>query len=690
MKKTVLTAVSILFCTMTFAQPKLREDNIEEILGAMTLKEKARLLVGSGWGSMLGLSILSSEDVKVPGAAGTTHAVPRLGIPSITLADGPAGLRIAPTRKHDKNTYYCTGFPVGTLLACTWDTELVEEVGKAMGNEVLEYGVDVILGPGMNLMRNPLCGRNFEYYSEDPLLCGKTAAAMIRGIQSNGVGTSAKHFAANNQETNRLANDSRVDEETLRSLYLKGFEIAVKEAQPWTIMSSYNKLNGEFTQESHWLLTEVLRDEWGFEGLVMSDWTNQRNTKAQVAAGNDLMEPGMKVQVKDIIKAVKKGELSEEQVDVCVRRVLQLVVKTPAFKGYKYSNAPDLKAHAAVSRRAATEGMVLLENNGVLPVKSSNVALYGVGSYDMIAGGTGSGNVNKPYVVNFQQGLENAGFNVDAEIAAQYKSYISDKGNRKKGFVLLGDAAWIERPVSRKEIEARASENDFAILTIFRQAGEGEDRVIEDDFNLSKTETQILNDLCEVYHSLGKKVVVVLNVGGVVETASWKKLPDAVLLAWAPGQECGNAVVDVLTGVVNPSGRLAMTFPNSYGDIPSAANFPIGVKTGATSTVESMTLDMKADKSGKDIDYTDYAERSNVGYRYFGISGENVSYPFGYGLSYTSFEETALGDGRVKVTNTGSVAGKHVVMHYAQDGTLDAFAKTRLLAPGESQIISYL
>lgn len=713
MKLSHITLLAALLCAVIPAYadsnaPKLREDNIDEVLSAMTLKEKATLLVGSGWGSMMGNSLLSSDRVEVPGAAGTTRSIKRLGIPAIVLSDGPAGLRINPTRRHDSATYYCTGFPVGTLLASSWDTELVEQVGAAMGNEVLEYGADVILAPGMNLHRNPLCGRNFEYYSEDPLLTGKTAAAMIRGIQSNGVGTSAKHFAANNQETNRLGNNARIDERTLRELYLRGFEIAVRESQPWTIMSSYNRLNGPFTQEDGWLLTDVLRGEWGFRGAVMTDWTGTRDTPAQVSAGNDLMQPGNGAQIRQIVKAVKNGSLSEEKLDICVRRILELIVKTPRFKGYAYSNHPDLEAHAALTRRAAAESMVLLENRGALPFKGVNsVALYGVASYDFIAGGTGSGNVNKPYVVNIASGLAGAGINVDEEIAAQYAGYTSNEKNRKQGFVMVGQAAWKEMPLSLQDIEKAQKHNDAAIITISRQAGESEDRAVQDDFLLTSVELENLRNVCEVYHSAGKKVIVVLNIGGVVQTASWKHLPDAILLAWGPGQEGGNSIADVLTGSVNPSGRLSMTFPLEYEDHPSSKNFPAGVKSTAKDLLSTMTGGGK-DRGRKDIDYTDYAEGLNVGYRYFVSEGVPVSYPFGYGLSYTDFEfseakVTLDQSGNilacVTVTNTGSRAGKQVVQLYAAapKGGLEkpacelrAFAKTHELAPGESQTIQML
>ena len=710
MKRIFAIGALLLGSVAMFAQPQLTKDNIDEVVAAMTLEEKATLLVGSGWGSMTAGSMTASATALVPGAAGTTRSIERLGIPSTVLADGPAGLRISPRRDNDPNTYFCTGFPVGTVLASMWDTERVEELTTAMGNEVLEYGADVLLAPGMNLHRNPLCGRNFEYFSEDPFLTGKTAAAYINGIQSNGVGVSVKHFAANNQEVNRMENDSRVSQRALRELYLKGFEIAVKEADPWTVMSSYNKLNGEYTQQSHALLTTVLRDEWGFDGIVMTDWGTKEGTVKAVNAGNDLMEPGMQVEIDRIIAAVKAGEISQEQLDKNVRNMLTYIVKTPRFNKYQYSNKPEIEAHAKLVREAAPEGMVLLENNGVLPLQGvKKVALYGTGSYDFIAGGTGSGNVNKPYIRNVAEGLADNGFEVNQDIQKWYEQYIAyakttNKNNGGLSGVLLGEAVIPEMAVNRDYFERMEPQTDIAIFTLSRNAGEGGDRYAKDgDWTITGLEREMIQNLADIYHAAGKKFVVVLNIGGAIETASWKHIPDAILLAWTPGQEGGLAVADILSGKANPSGKLPMTFAVSYLDIPSSHNFPYNYKNVQSGMWDFLWGGPK--RQTKNVDYTEYAEGIYVGYRYFQTAGAPVSYPFGYGKSYTTFEYSkpvvkATADGftaTITVKNTGSVAGKEAVQLYvtAPAGGLEkpafelkGFAKTKTLAPGEAQTLT--
>lgn len=706
MRKTITILAALACAASLFAQPQLNKDNVEEVLGAMTLQEKAALCVGGS--RMVNIDGIPTGSANlVPGAAGTTRAIPRLGIPATVLADGPAGLRISPTREGSSKTFYCTGFPVGTLLASSWDLALVESVTEAMGNEVLEYGVDVLLAPGMNIHRNPLCGRNFEYFSEDPLLSGKMAAAYVNGIQKNGVGTSIKHYAANNQETNRNMNDAKVSVRALREIYLKNFEIAVRESDPWTVMSSYNQLNGEFTQQSHDLLTKVLREDWGYKGIVMTDWGNKEGTVKAVQAQNDLMEPGAQSEIERIIAAVKDGSLSEADLDRNVRNILNYIVRTPRFQGYKYSDAPDLKAHAAVARSAAAESMVLLRNEGALPLSGSEkVAMYGVSSIDFVAGGTGSGNVNKAYVVNMKQGLENAGFKLDQDLVDYYESYIkyNSANNKLNGGnsnrPLLGTSKLAEIPVGSAAIKSQAKSNDVAIITIGRNAGEGADRKMMDDFELTAVERELIQNVSSAFHLEGKKVVVVLNIGGVIETNSWKDMVDAILLPWSPGQEGANAVADVLTGKANPSGKLPMTFPVNFTDHPSSANFPYDY-----TRPQNNSFFRGPAQPVKDVDYTDYEEGIYVGYRHFTTSGTKVSYPFGYGLSYTDFAYSkpvvkAGTDGftaTVTVTNTGSVAGKEVVELYvsAPAGGMDkpklelkAFAKTRELQPGESQTLT--
>ena len=710
MKKIFTLGALLLGSVAMFAQPKLSKDNIDEVIGAMTLEEKATLLVGGGWGSMTAGSMTASATALVPGAAGTTRPIERLGITPAVLADGPAGLRISPTRDGDANTYYCTGFPVGTVMASTWNTDLVQELTTAMGNEVLEYGTDVLLAPGMNLHRNPLCGRNFEYFSEDPFLTGKIGAAYINGVQSNGVGVSVKHYAVNNQEVNRMENDSRVSQRALRELYLKGFELAVKEASPWTVMSSYNKLNGTYTQQSYDLLTTILRDEWGFDGIVMTDWGTKQGTVNAVKAGNDLMEPGAEIEIERIIAAVKAGEITQEELDRNVRNMLEFIVRTPRFNGYKYSDKPDLKAHAELVRKATPEGMVLLENNGALPLKNvKRVALYGTGSYDFIAGGTGSGNVNKPYIRSVAEGLAVNGLEVNKSIQTWYEQYIALaktnlKNNGGSSGVLLGDPVISEMEVSRDFIEKMEPATDVAVFTLSRNAGEGGDRyALDGDWTITGQERELIQTLADVYHAAGKKFIVVLNIGGVIETASWKHIPDAILLAWTSGQEGGYAVADILCGQANPSGKLPMTFPVSYLDIPSSANFPYNYKN--VQRGEWDFLWGGPQRQSKNVDYTEYAEGIYVGYRYFQTAGAPVSYPFGYGKSYTTFEYSkpvvkATAEGftaTVTVKNTGSVAGKEAVQLYvaAPAGGLEkpayelkGFAKTKELAPGETQTLT--
>lgn len=714
------------------------DQKAQQIISKMTLEQKAQLVIGTGMYFEMPDSLKAkmppgfggegdskdpvyAEMVKrirkyLPGAAGNSAEFPELGIATQVLSDGPAGLRIQPTRKGDSKTYYCTAFPIGTVLASSWDTELAYKVGQAMGNEVKEYGSDILLAPAINIQRDPLCGRNFEYYSEDPLIAGKTAAAMIKGIQSNNVGTSLKHFAANNSETNRMSVNTIVSERALREIYLKGFEIAVKEAQPWTVMSSYNKINGTYTSESHDLLTKILRNDWGFKGYVMTDWGGGSDVVAQMIAGNDMIQPGQPKQIEDIVAAVKAGKLDAKILDRNVGRILTIMMKAPRYNKYPYSNTPDLKANAQVTRQAATDGMVLLKNDkNALPIPSGvkNIAAFGNTSYDFISGGSGSGDVNEAYTVSLFEGLTGNGYTPDDVLTTAYQAYMDHvrasmpKATNPLMALMMGKQPVPEMTVTAGLAKKFAEKADIALITIGRNAGEGRDRTdAEGDFRLTKTEKEMIKNVTDAFHAKGKKAVVVLNVAGVVEVASWRDMPDAILVAWQPGQEAGNSVVDVLSGKVNPSGKLAATFPMQYSDTPSAKNFP-GVAENSDKKDEAPDLSGFSFMRRVPWEMT-YEDDIYVGYRYYNTFKVPVAYEFGYGLSYTTFDYSNLKlagtnfSGKltftVDVKNTGPVAGREAVQVYISspsgklkkpEETLATYAKTKLLNPGESQTVSF-
>jgi beta-glucosidase len=562
-------------------------------------------------------------------------------------------------------------------------------VGKAMGNEVLEYGSDVLLAPAINIHRNPLCGRNFEYYSEDPLVAGKMAAAMVNGIQSNNVGTSLKHFAANNIETNRGTINAIISQRALREIYLRGFEIVIKEAQPWTVMSSYNRINGFYTSQNYDLLTTILRDEWKFKGTVMSDWGGGNDAIAQMNAGNDLLMPGC-YQRQELLSAVKNKLIDEKTLDRNLTRILTFILKTPHFREYAFTEKPDLTSHAQVSRIAANEGMILLKNNkNTLPLnKIKRIALFGKTSYRYIAGGTGSGEVNYQYATTINESIKRNGFKVDNKLENIYSQFIdsikksSDNSNDK--FIVDFHP---ELPLSKTLINEQVKNNDIAIITIGRNAGEGSDRKVS-DFYLSNIEKQLIQNVSEAFHAANKKVVVLLNIGGVIATSDWRDYPDAVLLTWQTGQEGANALVDILKGKVNPSGKLPMSFPMVYNDVPSAKTFPGEPADNPVNAV--------------------YKEGIYVGYRYYDTFKIPTAYEFGYGLSYTQFKYSDIqlsskefqNEMTVKLTvkNTGKVAGKETVELYLHAPNVEidkpvqelkGFAKTALLKPGESQQITF-
>lgn len=705
-------AVSPLLTPLAVAggPPQLGQAPLEQVLAAMTLQEKVELVTGQGMvfpglPDDMQAPVVGSIENKVDGAAGATVAVPRLGIPSLVFADGPAGVRISATRKDAPGrTFHATAFPIGTALASSWDLSLVQRVGAAMGDEAAAYGVDVVLAPGQNIHRYPLGGRNFEYYSEDPLVSGETAAALVRGLQERGVGASMKHFAVNNQEWNRNTINVKVDERALRELYLKGFEIIARKGQPWTVMSAYNKLNGSYASENAWLLTDVLRSQWGYQGLVMTDWFGGQDAVAQMQAGNELLMPGTGKQRRAIQGAVETGKLDLAVLDRNVARVLELAMRSRAFKQLPHSDAPDLKASAELSRSAGAQSMVLLKNEGaVLPLPpASRVALLGHGSYQVITGGTGSGDVNKAYSVDLQRGMANAGYRNADELEKLYVPYID------KELAKLPKAEWYqvtplipELAVEEARLQRLAREQEVAVVSIGRGSGESVDRAVEGDFLLTAAERQLLERTAKAFHAQGKKVVVVLNIAGVVETASWSGLVDAILLAWLPGQEAGNAMADVLSGAVNPSGKLADTFALHLSDYPASQGFPGKELLGPDPNAK---FPFSKIARAAEVEYSDGIW---VGYRHFDRRQVEVAYPFGFGLSYTTFDYDALtvdasADGpvraSVRITNTGSVAGQEVAQVYvsAPGGTLQkpaqelrAFGKTTLLQPGQSQVLQF-
>ncbi|HHQ4690902.1 TPA: beta-glucosidase family protein [Aeromonas veronii] len=695
-------------CNQNDSDPLVKDDayyrgQAEAMVAKLTLSEKLDLLSGPGYGSANG-AINVKQDV--PGVAGYINGVLRsadgIDIPALKLADGPAGVRINANRDGDSASYYATAWPIGSLLASSWDVKLVKAVGEAMGDEVRQYGVDILLAPGMNIQRNPLNGRNFEYYSEDPLLTGKIGAAMVNGVESNGVGTTIKHYFGNNSETNRNQINDIGEPRTFREIYLRGFQIAVDEAQPWAVMTSYNKVNGTYVNERRDALTDLLRGEWKFDGLVMSDWFAgdvANNAYKQVLAGQDLIEPG---NVKEQLQqSIEHGDLDEAKVNEAAIHILTQVMKSPSYNQLAISNSPDLTAHAKLARQAGAESMVLLRNDAAaLPLAaSSTLASFGINQINTYKGGTGSGDVNAASTTTIAQGLA-ARFPVNEALQSYYHDfYENNKVYHEGQFGAKGYYTCAEAPISgdlAALIASAAATQQAAVISIGRQAGEGADRSSgKGDYLLGDDERALIDAVSSAFHAQGKKVVVVLNVNGVIDTAQWSDKVDGILLAYMAGQETGHAVADVLSGAVNPSGKLAQSFPHSYASVPSAGTFP--------------GEDTDGDGEPDDLYYN---EGIYVGYRYYSTFEQAVSYPFGFGLSYTSFSYTSpaiasntLADGSAgnlvltaTITNTGAVAGKEAAQVYVTAPEvklkkplieLKAFAKTAQLAPGASEQLSF-
>ena len=703
----VMTVAMSFGCSHSVSAQQLRAENIDEVVKAMTLEETCHMVLGRG--------MHFNDEAKFPGTAGSTFSVNRLGIPETYCADSQQGLRMNATCAWDHNDYYPTDFVASMTLASTWDREAAFKVGQGIGNEVREFGLDWILSPAMNLIRNPLCGRNHEYYSEDPYLSGTIAAGYVKGVQSEGTAASPKHFVANNQETNRNNNISQVSQRALREIYLKAFEIMVKESDPWTIMTSYNKLNGPYAVQNRELLTTIVRDEWGWKGMFVSDWNAGDDAVAAMMAGNDMLQPGQDKQYKAIYEAAKSGKLPMEVLDANVKRILEYVVKTHNFKGYKYNNEPDLKAHAQVVREVGADGIVLLKNSGILPLAGKRVALFGCTSYDWISGGSGFGGTSVGhYTVSLVEGMRSAGYEVYKPLINTYTQHIAAEEKRlfpngRPPFSLMPPARAEEKQFTADELTAAIEGSDVAIISLGRKSGEAADRS-ESDFYLKEGEKQLIKAVGEAYHAKGKQVVVLLDICSPIDVASWQDQIDALVCTWQGGQESGFSVADVLSGKVNPSGKLPMTFQNKYGDAYADKNFPSNVddKTLGAMFMWGYNKDQapKERKPQANIDFTNYEEDIYVGYRYFDSFNKPVAYPFGFGLSYTTFayenlkvtEANGVYTVKVDVKNVGNKAGRNVVeLFVAAPNSKKAnkpakelrnYTKTKLLEPGQTETVT--
>lgn len=585
---------------------------IKEKISKLTLRQKAELLTGKDFWQ--------------------TKNIDELEIPSIFLSDGPHGIRkqaAAADHLGLNASIPATCFPTAAAMANSWNEELGEEMGTALGEEAAAQHVNVLLGPGTNMKRNPRCGRNFEYFSEDPYLAGKMAASYIRGIQSTGTSACVKHFAANNQEERRMVTDSVMDERTLREIYLTAFEIAVKEGKTKTIMSSYNMLNGAFANENMHLMREILRDEWGFNGVVVTDWAGCNERVAGVIAGNELEMPSCKYGIDDVVKAVEDGSLDIKYVDECLERLLTLVEDTSAGEKGKPFNVDE---HHALAKKCAEESIVLLKNDGVLPLaEDTKVAIIGDFAEKPRYQGAGSSVVNPTKLSTLLDYKNEVNF-------IGYEKGFDRYGKKKDGLV--------------KKAMRLACKADVTVLCL------GLDEVSEAE-GLDREHIKLPANQLELYRYVrlcAKKLVVVLSCGSAVETG-WSKTADALVYTCLTGQAGGEAVMNVLRGKVNPSGKLAETFPVNYDGCSSASHFP-----GKQMTVE-------------------YREGPYIGYRYYDTAGVTTAYPFGYGLSYTTFEYSDIKADDKGVTfnikNTGAVDGAEIAQLYVgkKDGKIFRPAK---------------
>lgn len=616
--------------------------DIQSIINQMTLEEKAAMCTGA--------------------SAWTSTPIPRLGVPELIVSDGPHGVRRqADVHQMALQSLPATCFPTFASVAAAWDADLIKEMAEALAEEAIALNVDVLLGPGNNMKRTPTCGRNFEYFSEDPYLSGQLAASYINAMQAKGVGVSIKHYAVNNQEYQRFSINVVVDERTLREIYLPSFETAVKQAKPWTVMCSYNKINGTFGSENDYLLTDILKKEWGFEGLVVSDWGAVHDRVAGLKAGMDWEMPGPRPRrTQEVIDAVRSGQLDEAALDESVRRILGIVFK--AAQTPKGKTPFDAQAHHALARRISAEGMVLLKNNGILPLKNMhNVAVIGRAAAHPHFQGGGSSHINPTQVdmpiAELQKLMPDAEF-----IVAE--GYPADDSFKQP---MIDEAVKVAKTADVAVM--------YVALPSYKES-EGYDRT---DIDLTKQQIALI----KAVSAAQPKTVVVLNNGSPVAMSEWIDGCAAVLEAWMMGQAGGGSIADVLTGKINPSGRLAETFPLKLSDTPAFLNSP-----GENGQVR-------------------YGEGLYIGYRYYDAKDVPVLFPFGYGLSYTTFAYSAPRvsasafkdvDGlmvEVDVTNTGAVAGKETVQVYVHDHAsslvrppkeLKGFAKVAL-EPGQTKTV---
>lgn len=663
----ILTAF-IPLSASALAAPKLKDAaSIPSVIAAMTPEEKAAIVSGTGM----------NNAQKIEGAAGSTYAIPRLGIPQIVFADGPVGLRLGAGPTGGKKTF-ATGFPVSTAMSATWDPALIQRVGSAIGDEARRNGVDMILGPAINIQRNPLNGRNFEYFTEDPLLNSIIAAAYINGVQSMGVGAVLKHFAANNQETRRQTINEIISERALREIYFPAFEYAMAHAQPWAVMSSYPSINGEPASQNSWLLKDVLRNQWKFKGFVMSDWYGVKDPVRSLINGNDLNMPGGPAEKttpflhrngepKDVVLAgLKSGAITQAQIDENIRNILNVVIKTQRFKNGDKVITTQPVDYSQLSRQVAADSMVLLKNDDqTLPLKTGEkVAAFGQDFENFIVQGGGSAevNINPNRQVSLQQGMANAGLKIVHQIGKNV----------------------LDEHVSNEVITQAAAQSDIALISIGRSSSEGADRY---SMAMHPEEIAMIENVSKIFHQQNKKVVVLLNIGSPIEIASWANSADAILITWQPGEQAGNAVADILTGKINPSGKLPLTFPQRLEDSPSFGNYP-----GTDKTVV-------------------YGEGVYVGYRYYDTRHIAPMYPFGYGLTYSNVsygkvtptspvfnidKQTHL-NVSIPVRNMSNIATQEVVQLYVHDNAsrldrpyqeLKAFDKVKLNA-GEEKKVSF-